>query len=71
MFASFWNFCNERCGTVALVGSGLCSSKFTVSRLCFECSRRAKMISSLLITPLRERKAWVAPMKLAIVSVAS
>lgn len=29
------------------------------------------MISSLLITPLRERKAWVAPMKLAIVSVAS
>lgn len=29
------------------------------------------MISSSLITPLRERKECVAPMKLAIVSVAS
>lgn len=68
---SFSNGCSECCGRAPLVGSVVRSSKLTVSRLCLEYSRRAETILSSLLTPLRERKECVAPMKLATVFVSS
>lgn len=70
MFASFRKLCNKCCGTPQYVGYQLDSSKITVSRLSFECSKRAEMTKSSLVT-LARRKECVARIKLAVVSGAS
>lgn len=70
MFASFRKLCSECCGTLQYVGYRLDSSKIRVSRLFFECSERAEITTSSLVTLVR-RSECVAWIKLAIVSGAS